>query len=81
VHLFYVFWAQQFFAVPSGMLPSTQYFICCSVADLGCFILDRDPRIFSSRISDPGSYVLSKMGGSKENWPFSWWAYGFRSKF
>jgi hypothetical protein len=26
-----------------------------SVADPGCFIPDPDPRVFSSRISDPGS--------------------------
>jgi hypothetical protein len=37
-----------------------------SIADLGFFFIP-DPRIVSSRISDTGSYVLSKKGASKEN--------------
>jgi hypothetical protein len=42
---------------------SPEKFLLSSVA--GCFIPDPDPRILSFRISDPGSYFLSKMRGSK----------------
>jgi hypothetical protein len=48
-----------------------------SVGDPGCFI--PDPRIFSPRIQDLGSYVLCKKGVAKPNFFLA--SYGFRSKF